>query len=68
MSDLRRGSQRPTLLHEPPDAVDWELSDIAVDARRRGAMSSTTGSGGSFAGRSLDVPTSCGRPVMSALR
>jgi hypothetical protein len=31
VSDLRRGSQRPTLLHEPPDAVDWTLSDIAVE-------------------------------------
>lgn len=31
MSDSRRGQQRPTLLHEPPDAVDWTLSDIAVD-------------------------------------
>lgn len=30
-TDLRRGLQRPGLLHEPPDAVDWRLSDIAVE-------------------------------------
>lgn len=34
MNDLRRGSQQPTLLREPPDAVDWRLSDIAVDWAR----------------------------------
>jgi hypothetical protein len=28
------GSQRPTLLHEPPDALDWTLSDIAVEWAR----------------------------------
>lgn len=28
---LRLGSQRPTLLHEPPEATDWTLSDIAVE-------------------------------------
>jgi hypothetical protein len=28
---LLLGSQRPTLLHEPPDAVDWRWSDIAVE-------------------------------------
>jgi phage terminase large subunit-like protein len=31
VNDLRRGSQRPTLLHEPPDAVDWAISDLAVE-------------------------------------
>ena len=31
MNDCRKGSQRPTLLHEPPDAVDWTISDIAVE-------------------------------------
>lgn len=30
MPDLRRGSQRPTLLLEPPDAVDWSISDLAI--------------------------------------
>lgn len=33
-TDLRRGLQQPTLLHEPPAAVDWTLSDIAVDWAR----------------------------------
>lgn len=28
------GCQRPTLLHEPPGAVDWSLSEIAVDFAR----------------------------------
>lgn len=32
MNVSRIGCQRPTLLHEPPGAVDWSLSDIAVDA------------------------------------
>lgn len=31
MSVLQTGLQRPTLCHEPPDAVDWTLSDIALD-------------------------------------
>jgi phage terminase large subunit-like protein len=31
VNDSLKGSQRPTLLCEPPDAVDWTLSDIAVD-------------------------------------
>jgi phage terminase large subunit-like protein len=31
VNDLRRGQQQPTLLHEPPGAVDWRLSDIALD-------------------------------------
>ena len=31
MSDLRRGSQQPTLLHEPPDADDWSISELAID-------------------------------------
>lgn len=31
MSDLLIGSQRPTLCLEPPDAVDWTLSEIASD-------------------------------------
>lgn len=34
VNDLRKGSQRPTLLREPPDADDWRLSDIAVDWAR----------------------------------
>jgi hypothetical protein len=34
VNDLRKGSQRPTLLREPPDAVDWRLSDIAVEWTR----------------------------------
>ncbi len=31
MSDLRKGSQRPTLLFEPEGDIDWTLSDIAVE-------------------------------------
>jgi hypothetical protein len=31
VNDSRKGSQRPTLLHEPPGAADWRLSDIAVE-------------------------------------
>lgn len=34
MSALRRGSQQPTLLHEPPDATDWTISDLAVEWAR----------------------------------
>jgi hypothetical protein len=33
-TDLRIGSQRPTSWHEPPEAVDWTLSDIAVEWNR----------------------------------
>lgn len=31
MNGSRKGSQKPTLLREPPDAVDWTISDLAVD-------------------------------------
>lgn len=31
MSECRRGQQRPSLLHEPPEPADWTLSDIAVE-------------------------------------
>lgn len=34
MNGSRRGSQQPTLLHEPPDAADFTLGDIAVDWAR----------------------------------
>jgi hypothetical protein len=30
-SGCRSGQQRPSLLHEPPDADDWTLSDIALE-------------------------------------
>lgn len=34
MNDSRKGSQQPTLLHEPPDAVDWRLSEVALEWAR----------------------------------
>lgn len=31
MTDSARGSQRPTLLHEPPACDDWTISDLAIE-------------------------------------